>query len=106
MEPENKTVWVQMFHDEYFLRVGYPFDELSNAELFYQFYGDTPHQAVMKVIAKYDMTDTTFGKTVYYVVVEEGEGAFLVENDPGEDMVLWCGTDKFDAESELCKCCD
>jgi hypothetical protein len=105
MDSENKGDWVRMFKEEYLVRAGYQFDELSDGDLFYEFYGDTPHQAVMRVIEKYDLTDLTEGKVVYYVVVDD-EGAYLVDNDPGEDMVMWCGTDKFSAECQLCKCCN
>jgi hypothetical protein len=106
MDPENKGDWVRMFKEEYLVRVGYQFGELSDGDLFYEFYGYTPHQAVMQWINKYDLTDMTAGKTVYYVVVEADDGAYLVENNPGEDMVMWCGTDKFSAECQLCKCCN
>jgi hypothetical protein len=78
---------------------------MSDGETFYHFYGDTPHEAVLRWIDKYGLIDLTAGKTVYYVVSEE-DGAFLVEDDPKEDLVLWIGTDKFDAESNLCKCCN
>lgn len=99
------STWCEMFRDEWFVRVGYHFDEMDDPNLFFHCYGDTPHEAAMRLIAKYDMTDLTGGKTVYYVISDE-DGAFLVENDPGNDYVLWLGTDKFDAESNLCKCCD
>jgi hypothetical protein len=105
MKPELRGDWVRMFREEHLLRVGHEWEE-GDAEAFFQFYGDTPHEAVSRWIEKYDLTDLTAGKTVYYVVIDEDDGAFLVENDPGEDMVMWAGTDKFEAECHLCKCCE
>ena len=106
MEPELKGDWVRMFREEYRLRVGHDWEE-ADAEAFYRHYGLTPHQAVLAEIEKWQLTDVTaaLGKTVYYVVVDD-DGAYLVDGDPGEDMVLWIGTDKFAAEANLCKCCD
>lgn len=105
MDAEHKGDWVRMFREEMLLRTGNDWPD-SDGDAFFFGYGETPLQAVMRFMEKYDQTDLTQGKTVYYVVVEEQDGAFLVENDPGEDMVMWCGTDKAEAESHLCKCCD
>lgn len=105
MKPEHKDDWVRMFREEHLLRVGYEWEE-GDAEAFYRFYGDTPRQAVLGYIWKYQLTDLTEGKTVYYVVIDEEDGAFIVENDPGEDMVMFVGTDKSLAEDNLCKCCN
>jgi hypothetical protein len=102
---EYRDKWIESFRHEYCLRAGYEFTELSPADLFYQFYGDTPHEAVCWWMNEYGLTDLTAGQTIYYVV-EDDEGAFLVENDPGDDRVFWCGTNKFDAEVWLCKCCE
>jgi len=110
MEPhEWKTTWVNMFREECVVRTGNDYTG-TDAEAFYQYYGSTPHQAVLEWMEKYNLDDipAALGKTVWYVVADEhDESDFgLMENDPGEGVVLWIGTDQFEAESQLCKCCD
>lgn len=102
---EWRDAWVRMFKAEYLVRAGYEFTELSDADLFFLFYGDTPHDSVVEWISKYGLEDLTAGKTVWYVV-EDDDGAFLVEGDPGTDPVAWVGTNKFEAEVALCRCCE
>jgi hypothetical protein len=102
MEPQElRDEWVRMFKEEYAVRAGYGWDEMSDGETFAHFYGDTAHEAVMRSIAKYDMTDVTAGKTVWYVI-QDDDGVYLVHDDPHDDLVLWVGTDQSHAERVLC----
>ena len=107
MKPELKGDWVRMFREECVVRTGNDYPD-SDAEAFYRYYGDAPHEAVLRYMKKYGLADipAAQGRTVFYVVSSDDEGAWLRDGDPGDDYVLWVGTDQFEAECNLCKACN